>query len=122
MTNTQGRLQDSNRLHEVRSQDQLLLPVDTKTVGRELLAQNVEGTLDVLGPLVDDVKIGISLNKTTGAGANGRTHVRDEESTIRLCPNLIRNRRENSTVTLQEFGTVRVGSIEVESGVLDSPD
>ena len=118
MTDTQGRLQNSNRLHKVRSKDQLLLPVDAQTVGRELLTQDVEGTLDILWPLVNDVKIGISLNETTGAGSNRRTHVGNKESAIRLSTDFIRNGRENSTVTLQELGTVGVGGIEVEPSVL----
>jgi hypothetical protein len=38
VANTQGRLQDGDRLHEVRSKNELLLPVNAETVGRELLA------------------------------------------------------------------------------------
>jgi len=38
-------------------------------------------TLDVLGPLVDDVTISVSLHETTRGGANSATHVGDEEAT-----------------------------------------
>lgn len=118
MADSETGLQDSNRLDEVRSQNELLLPIDTKSVRRELLLKNVEGALHILGPFVDDVEIGISLNETTGRSTNGRAHVGDEKSTIWLCPDLIRNGCKDTAVTLQELGAVRVGGIEVEASIL----
>lgn len=118
MAHSKTRLQDSNRLDEVGSQDELLLPIDAKSVGRELLLKNVEGSLHILRPFVNDVKIGISLNETAGRSTNGRAHVGDEESTIWLCPDFIRNGCKDTAVTLEELGAVRVGGIKVEAGIL----
>lgn len=39
-------------------------------------------------------------------------------SPVGLRADFIRNRRENSTVTLQEFRAVRIASVEVESSIL----
>ncbi len=74
----------------------------------ELLTQNVERLFDwsklhlvlrlaktyptnILGPLVDDVELGISLDEATWRGTNSRAHVRNEEATIWLSTNLICN-------------------------------
>lgn len=118
MAHSKTRLQDSNRLDEVGGQDELLLPIDAKTVRRELLLKNVEGAFHILRPFVNDVKVGISLNETTGRSTNGRAHVGDEESTIWLCPDLIRNGCKDTAVTLEELGAVRVGGIKVETSIL----
>jgi len=77
----QARLEDAKRDNEIRGQDKILLEVDGETVGRELLAENVESALDILGPLVDDVEVGISLDETAGRSTDGTTHVGDEETT-----------------------------------------
>ena len=111
-------LQDSNRLDKVRSQNELLLPIDTESVRRELLFKDVESAFHILGPFVNDVKVGISLDETTRRGTNSRAHVGDEKSTIGLCPNLIRNGCKDTAVTLQELGAVRVGGVEVEASIL----
>lgn len=118
MAHSKTRLQNSNRLDEVGSQDELLLPIDAKSVRRELLLKDVEGTLHILRPFVNDVKVGISLNETTGGSTNGRTHVGDEESTIWLCPDFIRNGCKDTAVTLEELGPVRVRGIKVEASIL----
>lgn len=85
---------------------------------RELLAKNVEGSLHILGPFVNDVEVGIGLNETTGRGTHGRAHVGDKETTVRLSTDLIGNGAEDTAVALQELGTVWVGGIEVESSIL----
>ena len=77
----QARLEDAKRDNEIRGQDKILLEVDGEAVGRELLAENVESALDILGPLVDDVEVGISLDETAGRSTDGTTHVGDEETT-----------------------------------------
>jgi hypothetical protein len=118
MAHTKTGLQDSDGLDEVGSENELLLPVNTQSVRRELLTKNVEGSLNILGPFVDDVKIGIGLNETAGGSTHGRTHVGDEETTIGLSADLISNGPEDTAVTLEELGAVRIGGIEVESSVL----
>lgn len=118
MAHSKTRLQDGNWLDEVGSQNELLLPIDAKSVGGELLLKNVEGALHILRPFVNDVKVGIGLNKATGRSTNGRAHVGDEESTIWLCPDFIRNGCKDTAVTLEELGAVRVGGIKVETSIL----
>lgn len=118
MANSKTGLQDTDRLDEVGSKDELLLPVDAQSVGRKLLTQNVEGALHILRPLVNDVKVGIGLNETAGRGTHGRTHVGNEESTIGLSTDLICNGAENTAITLEELGAVGVRGVEVETRVL----
>jgi hypothetical protein len=108
MLDSQAGLQDGDRNDEVRCQDDVLLPVDTETVGRELLAENVECASDILGPFVDDVVVGICFYEASRGCSYGRAHVGNEETTIWLCANLIRDRSKNSTVTLLERWSVRV--------------
>jgi hypothetical protein len=64
------------------------------------------------------VEVSISLNETTGAGSNCGSHVGDDKSTVRLGTDFIGNGSQYSSVALQKGGTVRVGGIEVETGVL----
>lgn len=66
MTHSSAGFQDRDGFDEIRSENKLLLPVNAQSMRRELLAQDVESALHILGPFVDDVKIGISLNETTG--------------------------------------------------------
>jgi hypothetical protein len=87
-------------------------------VRRELLSEDVECTIHILRPLVDDVEVGISFNQTTRGSSHGRAHVRDEETTVRLGTDFISDRRKNCTVALQELGTVWVGGIKVKPSVL----
>jgi hypothetical protein len=49
---------------------------------------------------MDDVEISISLNETTGAGSNCRSHVCDKESTIRFSTDFIGNGSQNGSVAL----------------------
>lgn len=92
MTNAKGGLEDRDWLDKVRSENELVLPVKAQTVRRELLSENVESTIHILGPLVDDVKVGIGFNQTTGSSTDGRAHVGDEETTVRFGTNFISNR------------------------------
>jgi hypothetical protein len=65
-----SRLEDGDRDNKVGSQYDLLIEVDGQTMGRELLAEDVEGRLDIFWPFVDDVEVGISLNETTWRSTN----------------------------------------------------
>jgi hypothetical protein len=85
---------------------------------RELLPKNVECTLNILRPLVDDITVGISLDQATGRCTNGTAHVGDEETTVRLCADLIDDGAENTAVAVVKLGMVWVRSVEVEGSVL----
>ena len=52
------------------SQDDVLVPVDCETVGRELLAEDVECGVNIFGPLVNDVEVGVSLDEATRGGTD----------------------------------------------------
>ena len=67
---------------------------------------------------MDDIKVLVSLDQTTGRGTQCRAHVSDVESSIRLRTNLICNGGEKGTVALLELGTVGVGRVEIERGIL----
>lgn len=115
---TSAGLQDTDGLDKVRGEDELPLPVDGKTVRGELLAKNVEQAIDILGPLVDDVEVRVSLDETAGGGSDSRAHVGDVEPTIGLCTDLIGDGREDRPVALLELGAVGVAGVEVEGSVL----
>lgn len=118
MPNPGTGLQDTNGLHKVRSKNELLVPVDAQPVRRVLFAKNVQGALQVFGPLVDDVKVLIGLDQTAGRGTQCRAHVGDVESSIRLRTDLVCDRGKKGTVALLELGAVGVGRVEVKRGVL----
>ena len=59
------RLQDTDGYNEVRRHDEIVGPVDTKTMRRELLIKNGENSRYILWELVDDVVILIGLNQAT---------------------------------------------------------
>lgn len=118
MPDLRDRLQDSDGLDKVRSQNELLLPVNTQSMGRVLLSQDVESALDILRPLVNDVKVLISLDQTARAGTQSRAHVGDVKTSIRLRADLVCNGREKTTIALLELGTVGVRSVEVVRSVL----
>lgn len=120
MTHSSAGFQDRDGFDEIRSENELLFPINAQSMRRELLTQNVEGTLYILRPFVDDVKVGISLNETTGRSTHGRAHVSDEEASIGLSTDLVRNRSEDTPVALEELGAVWVGGVEVESSVLQN--
>ena len=67
---------------------------------------------------MDDVELGIGLDKATGRGADGRAHVGNEEATIWLCADLICDGGEKGAVGLLELGLVGVRGVEVEGSVL----
>lgn len=70
-TNSRAGLQNTDGLHKVRCQNELLLPVDGQPVRGELLIQDVEDSWDILGPLVNDIKLVVGLDKTTRRSAQG---------------------------------------------------
>ena len=86
----------------------------------ELLAENVEGALNIqdLRVLGDDVALGVGLDKTTRGSTHGTAHVGDQETTVRLGADLISDGAEESTVAVGELGLVGVGSVEVVGSVL----
>lgn len=85
-----------------------------------LLPEDVESARHVSegGPLMDDVKVGIRLDQATRGCADGRTHVSDEETAVRLGTDLIGDGCQNSPVALQELGTVGVRRVEVVGCIL----
>lgn len=133
LLDTKSGLENGDGNDKVRGENNLLVKVDAEAVGRELLAENVEGTLDILGPLVDDVATGISLNKTARSSANGTAHVGDEETTtsvswgsvtmnknlpLGLGSDLVDDGAENTSVAVVELGVVGVRGVKVIGGVL----
>lgn len=118
VANTQRWLQDSNRLDKVRCQNVSSVPVNAETVGRKLISENIQQTINILRPFMDDIEVLVGLNQTARSGSHSRAHVCDEVSTVRLCANLVSNRGKDTTVALQELGAVRIRGIEVEAGVL----
>lgn len=82
-------LEDRDGHDEVGCQDDVVLEVDGQAMRAELLAEDVEGRGNILGPLVDDVELGISLNEAAGRSTDGGAHVGDEKAAIRFGSNLI---------------------------------
>jgi hypothetical protein len=70
MLDTSGGLKDSDWDDKVRSEDDVLLPVNREAVWRELLAQDVQDSWHILRPLMDDVEVCVRLHETTGSGAD----------------------------------------------------
>lgn len=64
-------LQNTKRDNEVRGENEILLPVNTETVGVELFAEDVEETGNIFGELMNDVKIGVGLDETSWGGSDG---------------------------------------------------
>lgn len=118
MANSRTGLQNTDGLHEVRGQDKLLVPVNAQSVRRVLLAKNVQGALNILRPLMNDVEVGIRLNQTTRRGTHCRAHVGDEKASVRLRTDLVCIGGQKPTVALLELGAIGVGSIEVVCSVL----
>jgi hypothetical protein len=111
-------LENSGGNDEVGGQDEVSLNVDGQTVGRELLAKDVEKARNVFGPLVNDIVVGIDLNETARGGADGRTHVGDQKATVGQSANLVGDGAEQTAVALLEDRLVWVGDIEEETSVL----
>lgn len=122
--NAKSGLQDAERDHEVRSQDDVVIPVNGETMGIELLPKNVEGALNIRHsrPLVDNVTCGISLDEATDSRAGGATHVCDEEAAFGLGADLIDDGAEKGAVAVGELGGVGVGGVEVVRRVLGLED
>lgn len=58
-----GGLEDGQGDDEIRGQDDVLVKVDAQTVRGELFAKNVEKTVHVLWPFVEDVALSISFRQ-----------------------------------------------------------
>lgn len=69
--NSRGRLENGDGNNEVGREDDVLVPVDGEAVGGELLAEDIEGSRNVFWPFVDDIEIGVSLDKAAGGGTDG---------------------------------------------------
>ena len=112
---------------------------------RELLGQDVERALDVLGPLVDDIEVGVRLDEAAGGCADGAAHVGYEESAnceflakvlreegelvagdgvlpVGLGADLVDDGAEDGPVALQELRAVWVRDVEVKGRVLRLQD
>lgn len=71
MLNTKGWFQDRDRNNEIRGKNEVLFPINTKTVWAELFAEDVQCSSDVLGIFVDDVEVGIGLDEAAGRSSDG---------------------------------------------------
>ena len=87
-----------------------------------MFTEDIQQTIGVLGPLVDDVVVLIGLDQATRRGTDCGTHVGDEEAAIGLRADLIRDRGEQRTVRLLELWLVGIGGVKVVGGVLDSDE
>jgi hypothetical protein len=81
LLDTSSGLQNRQRDNKVRGEKDVLLKVNAETVRRELLPKDVEGAVNIFGPLVDNVALRVSLNEAAGGSTNGTTHIGDEETT-----------------------------------------
>lgn len=85
---------------------------------RKLFTENVESTVHILRPFMDDVKVLVRFNEPSRRSAQCRTHVCDEEATIGFSTNLIRNGGKNCTIALFELGAIGVRGVKIEARVL----
>lgn len=79
---------------------------------------NTYSSLNIFGPLVNDITLGVGLDETAGRSTHGTTHVSDEETTIGLGADLISNGAKKGPVAVRELGEVRVTGVPVKSSVL----
>jgi hypothetical protein len=91
-------LEDGDRDDEVGGQDDVGFVVDGEPVRTELLAEDVERSVDIFGPLVDDIEVGVCLDEAARRSPDSGSHVGDEKATIGLCADLIRDRRQQYAV------------------------
>lgn len=66
MLDAGGGLEDGEGNNKVRRQANLLLIVDGQTMRAELLLEDIECALNILWPLMDDVKILIRFDEAAG--------------------------------------------------------
>lgn len=118
MSNPKTGFQDADRLNKVRSKNEFLLPVNTQSMRRVLFIQDVERALNILRPLMDDIKVLVCLDQAARGGSQRRTHVCNVESTVRFRSDLVGDGGKNTAVALLELGAIRVGGVEVECRVL----
>lgn len=111
-------LEDGHGDDKVRGQHDVVLKVDAQAVGAELLAEDVERALDILGPLVDDVTAGVSLDQAAGGAAHRAAHVGDEKAAFRLGADLIGDGAQQSAIAVRELWVVRVARVPVVCSVL----
>ena len=78
----------------------------------KLLSQNVKLSLQVFWMLADDVVVRIEFHETAGRRANGGTHISHEETTGWRSADLVGNGGQQSSVALQELGSVRIGHVK----------
>jgi hypothetical protein len=81
MHNAKGWLQDCDGDNKIGRQNDVLLLVNSKSMGIEIFAQNVGIAGNILWPFADDIEIIIRLHQPTRRSSHCGTHVCDEEST-----------------------------------------
>lgn len=67
---------------------------------------------------MSDLAACIGLNEPSGGRADGAAHVGNEEATLGLSTNLVRDGTEKSAVAVCELGRIGVGNIPVEGRIL----
>lgn len=87
-------------------------------MGVEVLVQSAN-LGKILRVFPNDIIVGIGFNQTSRRSTSRRPHVRDEETTVWLGPDLVRDGSEESAVGFGEFGAVLVGEVKVVGGVLE---
>lgn len=92
--NLKTRLQDGQRDDEIGGETDVLLPVDSESVRRELLSKNVELACNVFGMLGDDVVVGVEFNQAARGCSHSRPHVCHEETPLWCSADLVGNRGE----------------------------
>lgn len=85
----------------------------------ELLVNNAQEAWHILWPLMDNVVIGVCLDQPAWGGSSGGAHVCEEEATIRLGTDLIRDGCKSRNVRLCVGRVIDVGDIEVVPCVLE---
>lgn len=120
LLDAQSGLQDRDGNDKVRSQNDVAVPVDRQPMGGVLLPEDVEGAGHVGqgGPLGNDVKVLVRLDQAAGRSADRGAHVRDEEASVGLGADLVRDGCQDGPVALQESRPVRVSRVKVVRRVL----
>lgn len=67
---------------------------------------------------MNNVAVGIRLDKTARRSTQSTAHVGDEEATLGLGADLVRDGAQDGAVAVAELGVVGVADVPVESGVL----
>jgi len=115
---SQARLQNREGDNKVGCEDYTLLKINVQAVRRELRTKDVQSAIHIFRPFMDDVVVLVSFNEATRSRAYCRAHICVEEASSWLGSDIVGNGTQKSTITLQVLGGIRVGRIEVVTGVL----